>query len=726
MSTASELAAALEDSPSLAGLTAAGRAALAALLEPVTVPRGDAIVSEGASDRAMYFVVSGHGRLVRGDVRIGGVHRGDHFGELALIAKRPRAASIIAESELELGRLSVERYMELSAGAPELALELLQALLGSVADRLVEVTEGMTTLLSERSLPRRSMIAVRLGGETRRVHMGTRAGTLLPSSVEGSPVVAALVDLKAASLSTPLSSDCRLEPLTTAHWEGQRVYRQSLGLLLLEAARRVEPTLRLRLGASVGFAQKVELAQSSGLELVELARALEQAMHELVDSDRPLSEEWWTVDEAREHFEAAGWGDAVRLLATWRDPAVPLASYGEVFAISLSPLVSRTGALAELALVPDDSGLLLVYGPRASTRHPPPYVSESLAPPAPGRVSAGAEAARAISRQTTLMVTAQELWLDTLGVTSVGAFNTACIDGDVAELIRVSEGFQEKRISRIADRIHELGDRVKVITIAGPSSSGKTTFIKRLRVQLQVVGKNPIGLSLDDYYVDRELNPRDADGDYDYESFDALRSELLAEHLERLLSGARVRTARYDFESGRSSPEGGDELALEARDLLMLEGIHGLNPRLLGTVEPERVFRIFICPLAQLPFDALTRVHASDVRLIRRIVRDRHTRGSRAADNIQRWPSVRKGEREHIFPFQRNADAVFDSSLLYELGVLKVFAERYLLEVPQDTAAWGTAFRLLQLLDRFVTIYPDHVPPTSILREFIGGSGFEY
>ncbi len=716
-----DLVAALDENPSLAGLSGRDRTLLAALLEAVTVAEGETVVREGDHDRAMYFVVSGRGRVVRDGLEIGRVARGDHFGELALVAKRPRAASIIAETWLDLARLSVARYSELAEREPALALDLLQALLGSVAERLVEMTESVSTLLSERSLPRRTVVAVRFNGETRPTRTGTRVDALLPASVGGEPVVAALVDRKPVSLTTPLSSDCALAPLTTAHWEGQRIYRHSLGLLLLEAAHRVDPALVVRLGASVGFAQRIEVLSTDATARGDLARGLERTMREIVAQDLPLREEWWTVDEARDHFVAIGWSDAVALLATWRDSAVPLVSYGEIYATSLGPLVPRTGALRELAVVPDDAGLLLVYGPRASTR-PPPSGDSEPPPPSSGRQ----EEVRAISRQTALMTTDQDLWLGTLGVTSVGAFNAACIDGDVAEIIRVSEGFQEKRISRIADAISELGEQVKIVTVAGPSSSGKTTFIKRLRVQLQVVGKNPIGLSLDDYYVDRELNPKDVHGDYDFEAFEALRVDLLSDHIARLLDGKRVRTAHYSFRTGQSLPEGGPEIALGPRDLLMLEGIHGLNPRLLGAADPAQVFRIFICPLAQLPFDPLTRIHASDVRLLRRIVRDRHARGTKAGDNILRWPSVRSGERRHIFPHQGHADAVFDSSLLYELSVLKVFAERYLLEVPQDGPAYGTAFRLLQLLDRFVTIYPDHVPPTSILREFIGGSGFEY
>ena len=318
-------------------------------------------------------------------------------------------------------------------------------------------------------------------------------------------------------------------------------------------------------------------------------------------------------------------------------------------------------------------------------------------------------------------------WLAAMGVTSVGAFDELCISGQVSQLIRVAEGFHEKRIGQIADQIAAGRDRIRIISIAGPSSSGKTTFIKRLTVQLQIDGVNPVGISLDDYYVDREKTPRAPSGDWDFEALEALDLGLLQAHVGRLLAGEKVRTARYDFFTGKSDPEGGPEIQLRRGDVLMLEGIHGLDPKLLGPIPREgELFRIFIHPATTLPFDRLTRVSATDLRLLRRIVRDRHQRGYSAADNIMRWPSVQDGERQHIFPFQDEADAVFDAALVYEPAVLKVFAERYLLEVPPAHPAFPTAHRLRYLVDRFVSIYPDHVPPTSLVREFIGGSGFEY
>jgi uridine kinase len=325
------------------------------------------------------------------------------------------------------------------------------------------------------------------------------------------------------------------------------------------------------------------------------------------------------------------------------------------------------------------------------------------------------------------MIREHRRWLSAMGVTSVGAFNDLCISGQVTQLIRVAEGFHEKRIGQLADVIAAARHQIRVISIAGPSSSGKSTFIKRLKVQLEIDGIRPVGLSLDDYYVDRERTPRGPGGDWDFEALEATDLPLLHDQVGRLLAGQAVRTARYDFLTGTSHPEGRPPLQLQPGDVLMLEGIHGLDPRLLGDIpRAGEVFRIFIQPATTLPFDRLTRVSATDLRLLRRIVRDRHQRGYSAAENILRWPSVQAGEQEHIFPYHHEADAVFDSTLIYEPAVLKVFAERYLLEVPQSHPAYPTAHRLRSLVDRFVSIYPDHVPPTSLIREFIGGSGFEY
>jgi uridine kinase len=705
-------------------------------LSRLSVEAGALVAKEGDRDRDLLFVVQGDAKLVRSGLELDVLHPGSRVFDVCFATGMPRPASLIAMTRLTIARLPFDRFRLFSVSHPDVALALHEAVVTGLSRHLSSNDVARAPLVHDRSLPRRPEVSVRIHGIPRTVPTGTPARHLLPERMQGRLVVAALIDRKAVSLATPITSESELAALTTAHWEGQRVHRHSVALALLEAARRVDPRLVVEMGPSLGFAQRIIIRDAAAIDLPALAPKLEAAMHELAGEHALLREEWWTVDEAREHLSREG-SAAASLLSTWRDPAVPLVSYGTVYALQMEPLLPDTGMLQGFRVLPADDVLLLVYGAEAAARpvgsssFPAVQMPSTADPAAPLAASDDegayvAKHARRASAQAASLIVGQERWLATLGVSSVGAFNRACIDGQVTDLIRVGEGFHEKRIGAIADEIKERLGEVRIVCIAGPSSSGKTTFIRRLQVQLQVDGIRPVGLSLDDYYVDRALTPRDESGEYDYEALEALRLDLLGEHLAALMAGNPVTTARYDFATGKSAPTGGREMRLGDREILLLEGIHGLNPRLVSALPAERVFRVFSCPLAQLPFDPLYRVHASDVRLIRRIVRDRHSRGTSAADNILRWPSVRDGERRHIFPFQHHADAVFDSSLIYELSVLRVYAERYLLEVPQNHPAYTTAFRLIRLLDRFVTIYPDHVPPTSILREFIGGSGFEY
>lgn len=726
-----EVVAALEANPLLGALERSARAALADQMELVEVGAGEVLIREGDSERVLYLVLAGRARVSVGTMDLGPVEQGEHVGEMSLLDGAPRSATVTAETPLRLARLGLDGYAHLAASDPALALAFVQALLGGVAVRLRGTTDSLQALSlpadhhRPAGPPRRTRVTVRTAGLARTARTGTRLCELLPAEIDGSPVVAALVDRRPQSLLAGAASDSNVEPLTTAHWEGRLIYRTSLGLLLLEAAREVDPVVRLRLDHSVGFAQRVHVSHANGTAMRELAANIEAAMARLARQDLPLHEEVWRVHDAREHFTAVGADAPLALLRIWRDVHVPLARYGEVTMLQMCPLAPRTRVMRDFRVVPDhDNGLLLIYGPDGTSRHDPGgAIARELAPGDNGaRLSRDA---RLTSRHSRALTDGHERWLDVLRISSVGELNLRCINGEVSELIRVVEGAHEKRISRIADAIVSRGG-VRVVCVAGPSSAGKTTFIKRLKVQLEVVGIYPHEISLDNYYVDRALTPRDADGEYDYEAFEALRVDVLGDHLASLLRGGTIRSPTYDFKTGQSLLDVGPELTIGTDEVLLIEGIHALNPRLLPDLDAAEVFRIFICPLAQLPFDDLSRVRASDVRLLRRIVRDRFRRGADAAANIARWPSVRRGERLHIFPFQSQADAVFDSSLIYEPSVLKVYAERYLLEVPHDHPSYTTAYRLLELLEHFVTIYPDHVPPTSLLREFIGGSGFQY
>jgi uridine kinase len=318
-------------------------------------------------------------------------------------------------------------------------------------------------------------------------------------------------------------------------------------------------------------------------------------------------------------------------------------------------------------------------------------------------------------------------WQDLLGIRHVGQLNRLCLNGGIREILRIAEGFHEKKIAHIADDIVARREAVRLITIAGPSSSGKTTFAKRLGIQLRVNGIEPIALSLDDYYVDRHDTPLADDGQPDFEALEAIDLPLFHRHLSELLAGEEVRTPEYDFVTGRRKPpERWAPMRLEDNQVLLVEGIHGLNDQLTATVSRGRTYRIFISALSQLAIDDHNRIFTADARLIRRIVRDQLFRGFTAERTLRLWERVRRGEARWIFPFQEGADVMLNSALVYEPAVLKTYAERFLLQVPRTSPEYPEAYRLLKFLALFVPIFPDEVPHTSILREFIGGSTFSY
>jgi uridine kinase len=556
-----------------------------------------------------------------------------------------------------------------------------------------------------------TVVRARLTEGDRLVAYGTRVGDLLPGEVSGLPVVAALVDHRPVSLDTPMTASCRVAPLSLGHWEGERIHRRSLGIALAAAAASLDARVRLRLGASRGFGQEIFLeGERSPPEAT--ARALSTALHALVASDVPFRTFRWSLDEAIARFKDSGAEDVVDLLRTWRDDGVPVVACGDALTLSFGPVVPTTSHLTRFSVAMHDGRMFLVYRDDPRTAAIAPTVAV---------VAQGVGGKRASE-----MAVAHEAWLERLGVRSVGALSIRCVEGRVKEIVLTSEGFHEKRVGEIATEIASRAGKIRLVCVAGPSSAGKTTFLRRLEVQLRVVGITPKLISLDDYYLDRDKNPRDERGELDFEAFEALDVPLLQGHLAQLLEGASVKTARFDFSTGKSARHGGAEIQLRERDVLVVEGIHGLHPHLTPReLDDARLFRIFVNPSTTLAFDGLTSVNISDLRLIRRIVRDRRLRATAPEDNIMRWPSVRRGERRHVFPHLGRADAVFDSSLVYEPSVMKVFAERYLLEVDRTHPAFVTAHRLRGLLDGFVAIYPEHVPKNSLLREFIGGSEFD-
>jgi uridine kinase len=674
-------------------------------LEILIYRPGTVIVKENDTGTDMFFVLDGIGSISRTGFDLGFLNKGSHFGELGLIGNPKRSATIVSVTKMTVARLTYESYEEMLSGFPQLSNRLMQELVGSLGKQLVEMTDNVQNLIQQRSLPRHLNIDITIEGQVKKIRTGTLINELLPHKVGNNWVVAALLNHKAVSMTTPVTSDATIEPLTTEHWEGERIFRRSSALLLLEAAGELVPELDIRLGASVGGTQWVNISPLEGIDLNRLSEILSLKMNEFIEKNSPFREEWWTVEEATSYFQENNNYEASLLLNTCREANVQMVTCGKKYVLSMGPLVETAGILENFILSPSSTGLVLV------AREKPLRDLKAVT----------------LSTNFAKVMSEHEYWLNSLGITGVGKFNQACINGEVSQIIRVSEGYHEKNICKIADAIASRANKVKVVFIAGPSSSGKTTFIKRLFVQLLVNGLNPSGISLDDYYVDVEKTIRDEKGEFDFEALEALNTDLLRDQLTRLLNGETLKIARYDFLNGKSHPEGGKEITLQENTILMLEGIHGLNPKLLNySIPEEQIFRIFIQPMTSLPMDLLSRVNPSDLRLLRRIIRDRRQRGFNAADNIMRWSSVKAGEDLHIYPFVGLADAIFDSSLIYELSVLKVYGERYLLEVPQEHPAYTTAYRLRQLIDRFVAIYPDHVPPTSILREFIGDSGFDY
>lgn len=574
---------------------------------------------------------------------------------------------LVAEGNVRVAWLSLSRLDQLAVQHPGLGYELLR--------RALSLATGTPSVL------------------------GAPLGERLPREVAGATVVAARVAGVLVTLDACVGTAKDVTPVTTDAWEGKDIFRRSASLALLAAAARVR--LPMRLGPTITTGRVVHTAPSPAQ-----LEALSHALDAVIAEDLPLLVETWPLADALKVVEPTA-PEAASLLALGSAAVVTLLRAGDVHALALGPVLPSTGRLSGLSLQPHPEGLLLDFGPA---------VRKSL--------SREERSTRVMEREAPRfggeMVVAGRGFLERLGITTVADLSRASVSGKVRELVRVAEGFHEKRIAAIADDVVARQPAARIVGIAGPSSSGKTTFIARLSVQLEVAGVRPVAISLDDYYVDRDRTPRDDHGEYDFEALAALDLPRLQEHVGRLLAGQAVKTALYDFKAGKSHPEGGPELRLAPGSVLLLEGIHALSRALLPALSDDQVFRVFVHPALALPFDRLTLLEPSEVRLLRRLVRDRHQRGHSASATLARWPSVRRGERLHIYPNHARANVVFDSSLAYEIGVLRVYAERYLMEVERSDPAYATATRLRRMLEHVVPIHPDHVPDASILREFLG------
>lgn len=521
--------------------------------------------------------------------------------------------------------------------------------------------------------------------------------------------ICAHVNNKTEDLHFPVYKPNMVEFLDLNSPSGMRVYVRSLCMVLYKAVLDVCPAMKLRMRHSISNGYYAQIVDNEGKEFIPseaVVTQIKQQMHNIVDADIPFLRRQKLTRDVREIFVQAGLDDKVELLDTSDEIYSVYYTLGDTPDSYYGNLAPSSGSLQVFDLVKYHNGMLLL-GPD---------------PKQPGK------AKRCIMQDKMLMAFDDYLQFnEVVGITNVADLNRAVVDGNTSMLINVAEALHDAKFAHIADDIatrYKQGN-ARIVLIAGPSSSGKTTSSRRLAIQLMINRIIPKVISLDNYFVDREATPVDENGEYDYESLYALDLDLFNNDLRRLIAGEEVEMPTYDFASGRRVFKG-DKMRLGNNNVLLIEGIHGLNPELTAQIPEEQKFRLYVSALTTLTIDDHNWVPTTDNRLLRRIIRDHKYRGTDALKTIARWPSVRRGEEKWIFPFQENADATFNSSLLFELGVMKDYAVPLLRKVPRNTPEFAEAVRLLTFLGYFLPISESQIPSTSLLREFLGGSSFHY
>ena len=515
-------------------------------------------------------------------------------------------------------------------------------------------------------------------------------------------VVSAKVNNRSEGLNFRVYNNKDVEFLDVRDQSGMRTYVRSLCFVLFKAVTELFPEGKLFVEHPVSKGYFCNLRIGRPIELEDVTR-IKQRMQEIIAENIPYHRIECHTAEAVRVFSERGMNDKVRLLET----SGSYYTLGDTIDYYYGNLLPSTGYLKLFDIVKYYDGLLL----RIPSRENPSMLEE------------------VVKQEKMLDVFKEYLnWSYIMGLNNAGDFNLACEEGHATDLINVAEALQEKKIAQIADTIFhrgENGNRVKLVLIAGPSSSGKTTFSKRLSIQLMTNGLKPFPISLDNYFVDREETPLDENGNYDYESLYALDLELFNQQLQALLRGEEVELPRFNFSLGKKEYKG-DKLKIEDNTILILEGIHALNPELTPHIPAERKFKIYVSALTTISLDDHNWIPTTDNRLLRRIIRDFNYRGYSARETISRWPSVRAGEDKWIFPYQENADVMFNSALLFEFAVLRLHAEPILMGVPRNCPEYCEAYRLLKFIKYFVPVQDKEIPPTSLLREFLGGSSFKY
>ena len=496
------------------------------------------------------------------------------------------------------------------------------------------------------------------------------------------------------------SKDVEFLDMTSS--SGSRAYTRTLFFVLCKAVQDIYPAtdVVIDIPVSNGFYVDVRLGRPLADEDVNIIR---KHMQEIIDAKMPIRRFTVPTEEAIALFEEKGDVEKVKLLKTSGSIYTTYYKIGEYVDFYYGTLLTNTSQLYLFGLEKYYDGMLL----RIPSVKNPDQLGE-------------------LTKQDKMFEIFKEhhRWQSILGIRTVGDFNQAVDAGFTTDIINISEALQEKKIAKIAE---EIANRkgVKLVLLAGPSSSGKTTSCKRLSIQLAVNGLKPLQISLDDYFVDREKTPKDANGEYDYESIYALDLQLINDQFNALFRGEEVELPKYDFQTGKSK-KSGKKLKMSPENVLVVEGIHALNPELTSQIPNEHIFRVYASALTTILLDNHNYIPTTDNRLLRRIIRDYKYRGVSAQETIHRWPSVRAGENKWIFPFQENADAMLNTAMLYELAVIKMQAEPLLQQVPENCEEYAEAYRLLKFLKYFKGIPYNNLPPTSLLREFLGGSSFHY
>jgi uridine kinase len=544
-------------------------------------------------------------------------------------------------------------------------------------------------------------------GSQIRCPTGTRVRDILPQhrTPEGIEYIGALVNNDAVSLSYPIEVDSSITLLTRGDPQGFQIYYRSACFLLAKTVKDLFPDARFAVQHSLGsgFFCSFEMNGSSGISDEQLQN-IDRQMRAVVERDVPIERRKISFTEAVCRFEQEKQLDKYNLLR-FRNPPKVSTWWCENFSdLDHGPLSANTGVFTTFKLIPYPPGFILQIPTLENPKELPPFEPQP---------------------QLFKIFKEHKEWGRILGVNTVGRLNEIIANKEIGEFIRIAEAFHEKKIAELADYIYEHREHIKWALIAGPSSSGKTTFAKRLAVQLRVNGLRPVTISVDNYFVDREKTPLDETGKSDFENIETVDLPLFNEHLMRLDKGEEVEVPSFNFEKGCRGDHR-EKLRIEADQIVLVEGIHGLNPRLTQSLPASHKLKIYISALTQLNLDSNNRISTTDNRLVRRMVRDNNFRGNSALATLNMWPSVRRGEKTWIFPFQQEADIAFNSALDYELAVLKPFVEPLLAEVKPYHPQYAEARRLQEFLSSFLSISDHFVPPTSILREFIGRSSFRY